>query len=140
MIVTFAGHRDVQDSNKVRGWLCSKVEQLIERGANTFYLGGYGEFDSIAASVVKKLKEKHPYIESILVTPYLNHTYACSYDASIYPPLENVPKRFAIPRRNEWMVDNADVLIAYVTRDFGGAYKVLTYAERKKKEVIVYSD
>jgi len=31
MIVTFAGHRDVLDSDTVRVWLYSKVEQLIER-------------------------------------------------------------------------------------------------------------
>jgi len=60
MIVTFAGHRDVLDSDAVRDWLYSKVEQLIERGANTFYLGGYGEFDSMAASVVNELKKKIP--------------------------------------------------------------------------------
>ncbi len=138
MIVTFAGHGDIVYSDEVRGWLYSKVEQLIERGAGTFYLGGYGNFDSMAASVVNELKEKYPSIESILVTPYIDRAATYLYDASVYPTLENVPKRFAIIKRNEWMVDKADVLIAYVTRSFGGAYKMLSYAKRKKKEIIAY--
>ncbi len=140
MIVTFAGHRDVTDSDAVRSWLCNKVEQLIQHGANTFYNGGYGAFDSMAASVVKEMKEKYPSIESVLVTPYLDRANTYSFDASIYPELENVPKRLAIVKRNEWIVDNSDVLIAYVTRDFGGAYKTLKYARRKKKKVIAYPD
>ncbi len=140
MIVTFAGHRDVLDSDAVRNWLCSKIEQLIERGADIFHLGGYGEFDSMAASVVNKMKEKYPYIKSILVTPYIGRSDACLYDASVYPELENVPKRFAIIKRNEWMVDNSDVLIAYVIREFGVAYKTLTYARQKNKEIIAYPD
>ncbi len=134
MIVAFAEHRDILDSDSVRAWLCSKVKQLIKRGADTFYNGGYGAFDSMAASVVKQLKEKHPCIKSIFVTPYIDRADTCLYDASIYPPLENVPKRFAILKRNEWMVDNADVLIVYVTRNFGGACKTLTYAKRGKRK------
>ncbi len=56
--------------------------------------------------------------------------------ASIYPPIENTPPRFAILKRNEWMMTNADVIIAYVTHNYGGAYKSLEVAKRKKKKII----
>ena len=58
------------------------------------------------------------------------------YDASIYPPIENTPPRFAISKRNEWMMTNADLIIVYVNHNYGGAYQSLQVAKRKKKEII----
>lgn len=43
------------------------------------------------------------------------------YDDVVFPPIESVLFKFAISRRNEWMIDKADVVIAYVTHSFGGA-------------------
>ena len=54
--------------------------------------------------------------------------------------LEFVPKRFAIVKRNEWMMTNADIVIAYVNRNYGGAYKSLQAAKRKKKKIINICD
>ena len=45
--VTFCGHADVWGEASLREWLTKTVEQLIERGADLFYLGGYGGFDGI---------------------------------------------------------------------------------------------
>lgn len=71
--------------------------------------------------------------------PYLDRTFdAADYDETVYPPLENVPRRYAITRRNEYMADCADVIVAYVIHSFGGAYKTLCYAQRKKKRIIQY--
>lgn len=58
------------------------------------------------------------------------------YDGSVYPPLETVPRRYAISKRNEWMVEQADVIISCVTHGWGGAATTLTYANRKKKSII----
>ena len=137
MIVTFCGHREIQEPEKVRKWLYEAVEALIREGADCFYLGGYGQFDSMAAGVVQKLKQKYPHIRSVIVLPYLGREYNTSgYDESNYPPLENVPRRYAISKRNEYMVDNADVVVAYVVYGFGGASKAHKYAERKQKRII----
>lgn len=54
-----------------------------------------------------------------------------NYDEIIYPPLEKIPKKFAILRRNEWMIDNADLVIAYIRRSWGGAAQTLKYAQKK---------
>ena len=61
------------------------------------------------------------------------------YDETVYPPLESVPKRYAISRRNEWMVRESDIVIAYVIRGFGGAAKTLEYAQRKKKRIVIFN-
>ena len=69
--------------------------------------------------------------------PYLDRDYdPMYYDGSVYPPLETVPRRYAISKRNEWMVEQADVIISCVTHGWGGAATTLTYANRKKKSII----
>ena len=142
MTVTFCGHRDVFDKEgKIRTWLMETVENLIHRGADLFYLGGYGGFDRMAASVVREMKQAYPQIESVLVLPFLDSKLDTSgYDGTVYPPLETVPRRFAILKRNEFMVREADVLVAYVIYEWGGAYKTLSFARRKKKEIILFHE
>lgn len=137
MVVAFCGHKNVYQTERVSQQVKQIVSSLVEEGADTFLLGGYGSFDSIAAITVRELKKDYPGLRSILVLPYLNRDYDTSlYDESVYPPIEDVPKKFAISRRNEWMVEKADVIIAYVDHDWGGAAATLRYAERKKKRII----
>ena len=42
----------------------------------------------------------------------------------------------AIKKRNRWMVDQADKILAYVYRDFGGAFDTIKYALRTGKPVL----
>ncbi len=42
----------------------------------------------------------------------------------------------AIGRRNRWLVDCADWVIAFVYRDFGGAAKTVQYALQQGEKVI----
>lgn len=84
-------------------------------GATDFCLGGYGGFDRAVASVIWKRKEKYPSICSVLVLPYLDREVDASrYDLTTCPPPENVPKRFAISQRNQWMVQVSNVVVIYV--------------------------
>ena len=139
MTVTFCGHSEVQNEIEVRKWLKSTIQSTLNNEASLFLLGGYGAFDRLAASVVREFKTKHPHIESVLVLAYLDRKVdATGYDGTTYPPLESVPKRFAISHRNRWMVDQADVVIAYVTHDWGGAASTLKYAIKQKKQIIKY--
>ena len=47
MIVTFCGHAQLSQNSGVEKWLYTVTEKLIEQGAASFYLGGYGDFDSL---------------------------------------------------------------------------------------------
>lgn len=137
MIVTFCGHKQIYQSSPIATKLKTVIEELIGEGATEFYVGGYGNFDSLVASSVREAKSAHPDIRLVLIIPYLNRQYETDgYDEVLYPPLESVPLRFSISKRNEWMVDQADVVISYVTHEWGGAYTALTYASRKKKRII----
>ncbi len=137
MTVTFCGHNDIYYDSAIEQKLTDIVEDLIKNGATEFLIGGYGTFDKLSAKITKKLQEKYSHIKSILVIPYLNRKYDLSlYDDTIYPPLENTPLRFAISKRNQWMVENSEILVAFVKYDWGGAAKTLSFAMQKKKRII----
>ena len=139
MKITFCGHKDIHDRDAVERWLYDVCRDLILQGAEEFYLGGYGGFDHLSAAVLRELKKTHQQIRLILVLPYLNSSMPTEgYDETVYPLLESVPKRFAISRRNEWMVQECDTIVPYVTHRWGGAAKTLEYAQRKKKRIISY--
>ena len=140
MNVTFCGHSQIIKEDKIVSWLRTVTQNLIEQGATTFFLGGYGEFDSLAASILREQKKKYPQIELVLVLAYLNTGRNTSgYDSTVYPPLETAPRRFAISHRNRWMVAS-DVVVAYVLHDWGGAATTLRCAKQKKKQIISYRD
>ena len=94
---------------------------------------------------IPRLKAEYPGIETVFVTPYLTVSnqrqinellHFDLYDTVLYPPLERVPPRFSISKRNEWMMSQADLIIAYVDHNYGGAYKSLQVAKRKSKRII----
>lgn len=141
MNVAFCGHAAIFPDGDVENWLCDITEMLIQQGASTFYLGGYGNFDRLAVSVLQRKKKIYPHIQRILVLPYLDMKYDPSgYDGTIYPPLESVPRRFAISHRNRWMINYSEVLVAYVLHDWGRAATTLQGARKKGKQIILYPD
>lgn len=139
MIATFCGHSELSDGALVREWLSDVCERLIVSGADEFLLGGYGAFDELCDDVLCDLKHQYCHIRLVLVLPYLNRAIpTAGYDATVYPPLESVPRRYAILRRNEWMILHSDVVVAYVIHDWGGAARTLEYARRKKNLILQY--
>ena len=137
MTVTFCGHGKYVYGEDVKNQLKIEAEKLINQGAELFYLGGYGKFDGLASEVLTELKEKYPDIKRILVIPYLNRDYYTkNYDETLYPPLENVPFKFCISKRNEWMVKNSEVLVCFIENTYGGAYGTYKYAKRQKIKII----
>lgn len=151
MIITFCGHRNLTEREEVTANLTLNINQLFlkaqkEQTALSFYCGGYGEFDKLSEKIVEEVRKTFPAVvcKKVFVTPYINPSYLkCSreaegkFDEVVYPPIDNVPYKFAIIRRNEWMIDKADLVIAYVRFSFGGASRSLSYAIRRKKKIIM---
>ena len=97
MIVSFCGHKDIVYTSVLHDRLLDVLRSLISEGADAFLLGRYGAFDALVASAVHELKSEFPHIHSTLVLSYLDREYNRElYDDTVYPPLENVPRRFAI--------------------------------------------
>ena len=143
MVITFCGHSNCFFCDVVKEELKIVLFNEIKKNPTcNFYLGGYGDFDELCLRILKDLKADFTEIELIFITPYLDKNYSklefaiYHYDDVIFPPLESVPRKFAILKRNEWMVNEADLVIAFVTYSWGGAAKTLEYAKRKKKRII----
>lgn len=143
MIVTFCGHSQIYYAEKLTCKILDILNAEIKDETVDFYLGGYGQFDNIAKKSCESFQMTHPNAKHYFVTPYIDNEYLSgrkniidTYDGSIYPDIENTPKRYAILQRNKWMVRQADLLIAFINYSWGGAVKTLEYAHKIKKRYI----
>ncbi len=134
---TFFGHKDTPSAVAVP--LEALIITLIqEENVSAFYVGNHGQFDVIVRRVLKNVKKQFPHISYAVVLAYLpvNNDNNEDYSDSVYPEvLANVPKRFAISKRNEWMITQSDFVISYVTHSTGGAAKFTDSAKKKGKTV-----
>lgn len=131
-VCIFFGHSDCYSDLKLL--LYEKIEHLILReSVDTFYVGNHGQFDAQVHSVLKEIQKKYPISYSVVLA-YLpgNKNEYRDYSDAIFPEgMEAGPPRFAIDRRNRWMLAQADYVIAYVRHPWGGAAKYTAMAERR---------
>ncbi len=137
MVCSFFGHRDA--SATIREQMAEAAEQLIQDGADLFLVGNQGAFDAMALGILRQLKKQYPNIRYYVVLAYLPQDRMEEFleDETMFPEgLECVPPRFAIARRNRWMIEKTDVVISYVVHDWGGAAKIVSAAEKKGKKIM----
>lgn len=133
----FIGHREA--GKDVFPLLVEAVEKHItEHGVTDFYVGHYGGFDRLAAQAVEEAKERHPVIRLTLVLPYHPAIRPINvpkgFDGSFYPwEDEKFPKRLAIIKTNQRMVDTCDYLITYAYHFLGGTGQIVEYARKREK-------
>lgn len=129
------GHADCPDS------MLPRIEEAVDRcyskyGITAFYVGNRGRFDRLAAAAVKHAKQQYPDIALYLLLAYHPAEHPVDpqsgFDGSYYPPLEHIPRQYAIVKTNQYMVDAADWLICYVTHP-GNTRNLLEYAQKSRK-------
>lgn len=138
----FIGHREA--GGDVFPALSEAVEHHItEHGVTDFYVGHYGGFDGLAAQAVKEARERHLEIRLTLVLPYhpairpINTPK--SFDGTFYPwEEERIPKRLAIIKTNQRMVDTCDYLITYAYHFLGGTGQTVEYARKREKRGLIH--
>lgn len=134
----FIGHREADERLLPRLELV--IDRLIrEENVRYFYVGGYGGFDRIAAAAVKRAKQKYPDITLMLVLPYHPAEYPTEaptgFDGTYHPEgLENTPRRYAIVRTNQLLVDSCDWLVCYVRHGASNSRNLLEYAEHLSRK------
>lgn len=140
--VSFIGHREIDDFFFVEDQVYNTVCELIQTKEYVeFYVGRNGEFDILVASVIKRAKREWGEYNSslILVLPYPvadMEFYEKYYDEVLLPyELHKVHYKSAITKRNEWFVNNSEMLVAYVTHDNGGAAHCLNKAIERGIEI-----
>ena len=104
------------------------------------YIGRDGEFDTFAATLVKRVQrdfDDYRAIEFNLVLPYPKkdmEDFEKYYDR-VDIPISAHPK-LCITKRNEWISEQADLILCYIERESGGAYKAVQYAKKLGKEIV----
>ena len=134
------GHADFVISNLIREKIWKILCDSARQEKVELLFGGYGAFDHFAFMCGKDFKAFYPQTKLIFVTPYMLTTEELKekqkqYDEMIYPPIEEVPPKFAISARNRWMSNRADIIVAYVNHAWGGAYQAYRYAIGKGKQI-----
>lgn len=128
----FIGHREANE--EIYAELKAAVEQHItEYGVTEFIVGHYGGFDRLAARAVIEEKKIYQEVTLTMLLPYHPAEQfiptPAGFDSTYYPPdMERVPRRVAIVRANQYMVDHVDYLIAYAWHPASNARKLVEYA------------
>ena len=145
--VAFFGHRYVEDVLAIEQQLLPILQELFENHMFVdFYIGRNGEFDEIAASLVRLVqranKDRNCAMTTLtLVLPYptKDMEYYEKYydDIIIYEPEKKPHFKRAITERNRFIIDMVDLVIVYVDKQEGGAYEAMRYAQLQSKELVV---
>lgn len=134
-VCTFFGHRECYGLNIAA--LRGAITDLIKQGVDTFYVGNQGYFDAAVYRCLKELRKVYLHIRICVVLAYLPTEKREDEDMrdTMYPEIEGYPK-FAIQRRNRWMIDRADYCLCYINHTWGGAYQFAVMAKDRGLTVI----
>lgn len=132
------GHRDTPQE------VLPALEDTVLRyylnyGVRHFYVGNRGDFDRLAITALRRVKQKHTDIRLFLVLAYhpaeRSVDITDGFDGTYYPPLENTPRQYAIVKANRFMVEQADAIICYV-KHIGNGRNLLEYAKSRKNPIV----
>lgn len=145
--IALFGHRDFYAHKDIERELPLILQELFkEKDFINVYVGRDGEFDIFASSVIKRAKKTfgQEKLSLSLVLPYIKKDmdfFEKYYDDIIIPEsLGRCHPKEAIYKRNKWMVEQSNILICYVEKNSGGAYKALEYAKKLNKRFINLSN
>ena len=148
LTVSFFGHRFIDDSQTVEQKLYELLRIIMSRGDREveFLVGRNGDFDLVAASVVRRLK-KELNAENVFLTLVLPYeTAELRKNAEAFEPYYDSIEiseasadknfKYAITARNRDMIYRSDTVVVYVKNQSGGAYQSLRYAEKNEKKIV----
>ena len=145
MTVVFLGHREGMREAEER--IYNVIQQLLKENEKVnFMVGNQGEFDRAVHHCLRRLKSEQPEIVCEIILAYLPKQ--CNEDIiqpdilpTVYPQgLENVPNRYTISKRNEWMLNQADTVVIYMNRNYGETARIYKKAKAKGLRIINLAD
>ena len=145
----FTGHRELDKDFSLRK-LKKEIKNLIEKGVDTFLNGVAMGFDLISAETVLSLKKKYPFVKLVVCIPcYHQEKYFTEADKKRYTKvLKSADEKIYVSenyfrgcmqKRDKYMVERADVMVAYLKKEVGGtAFTVNAFKKKKPFANIVY--
>ena len=137
----FLGHRDA--GGEAKETVKTAILDLIEKEKiDAFLVGNNGNFDFYVQCVLQEMKEAGADIRFCIVLSYLGEkALSGNQSETVFPEgLENTIPKYAISKRNEWMIKNASYLIAYVKHNFSHTKKWIDKAKKRGLTVIDLAD
>lgn len=154
--VSYTGHRpsklngyNPKDNRELLWDIHGCTVHLIKNeNVNTFINGVALGVDQWSAKIVLKLKEIYPHIKLISAVPCLNHSskwneeskkdwqYIIDNSDEVVYVTEEEYTPYCMHLRNQWMVDNSDIVVSVWDGSSGGTANCVKYATSKKKRVI----
>ena len=138
----FTGHRNLPEDFDEKS-IEKAVENCIKKGVEVFYNGVAKGFDLVSAKVVLSLKKKYPNIKLIACIPCYNQEKSyneeekkeyievlAKADEKIYIS-DREYFRGCMQKRDRFLVDKADILIAYLKKESGGTAFTVNYCKKK---------
>ena len=141
----FTGHRILYgkfDFNKTE----SIIKELIKDNYDTFLVGMAIGFDTECLKILLRVKQTAD-IKIYACVPCENQTakFTKNQKEEYKTLIEQVDGKIILSKeytsacmkkRNEFMVDNSSVVVAYLKKDYGGTNQTVNYAVKKGKKVI----
>lgn len=137
----FTGHRILEEDFSLKK-LKEEIKEVILRGVDTFLVGMAMGFDLYAAEVVLSLKRKFPHVRLVACIPCYHQEKNFSLkDKKRYAKiLKKVDEQVLVSeeyysgcmqKRDRYMADRADILIAYLKKETGGTAFTVKYFQKK---------
>ncbi len=127
--------------------LTNTVLDLCDRGIVTFYTGMAMGFDIVAAETVLDIRECYGAVRLVAAIPFsgqssrFDETWKKRYERILRAADETVLLsdtyyKGCFENRNQFMVDNSDVVVTWFDGQKGGTASTLYYAQKNEKEII----
>lgn len=144
-VCALTGHRDLPPEFDFNG-LNDKIEELIKGGCTSFLCGMAQGFDLAALNCLVGLRQRYRlYLEACIPYRGFSRHFGlaereeydrllswCDRETVLLPAFE----RGCFLLRDRYMVDCADVVLAYCKRETGGTAYTVRYAEKKGVPVL----
>ena len=150
-VCCFTGHRPEKlelSQNQVREMLETAVRQAVCDGFTTYISGMAKGTDLIAAEIVLQLRSTDPRLKLVCAMPFEGfgqhwqdgwtermQRVLAEADSVAYVSKSYFPAVFQ--KRNQWMVDHSERVIAVFNGERGGTKNTLDYAKKKGVPCIV---
>ena len=136
MNCTFFGHRDAPSNIKPN--LERTILSLSDKGVKHFYVGNNGDFDFLVQMTLNKLANQNPNVKYSIVLSHISEIAINGEQGkTIFPEGQELAlPKFAVSKRNEWLLKNSSVVIAYVKNRSSNSYRIIEKAKRKGLKII----
>ena len=143
--IAVTGHRVLyKDFNKEN--LKNLFLKTIKCGFNTFLVGMALGFDTVCFQILEEIRKEKD-IKIIACVPCLTQSEKFSLEQkreyermlTVADDVRIISKEYTprcMQKRNEFMVDNASGLIAYIKMDYGGTSNTVNYAKENNVPII----